>query len=382
MAAHALLSPSAAHRWLNCTPSARLEEHEEDKGSAFAREGTLAHAYCATNLKTLLDLPTTSEDKEIEELRDQYFTVSMGEHVEEYVNYVWTKYQFLKKSTPDAKLLVETRLDFGEWVPESFGTADAVIIADNTIEVIDFKYGKGVMVDAEHNPQMMIYALGAWKLFDLEYDIRKVKMTIFQPRLSNISEWGIDIKQLLDWANNTLKPKADEAWQGEGHQNVGDWCRFCKVRTRCKSLATMCLQNSENHRDTRLLTDGDIAEHVLPYLAAIKTWVSTMEEYTLNRALDGVKFNGWKLVEGRSVRRIANPEAVADALQEAGYSFDSFMKPQELRTITDLEKTIGKKKFNELCSKFIEKPQGKPTLVPDSDKRPPINSAEDDFKDY
>jgi len=334
------------------------------------------------SLKTLLGLPTTSESEEIEELRDQYYSAAMGEYAEEYVTYVWTKFESLKKSTPDARLLVETRLDFGEWVPESFGTADAVIIADNTIEVIDFKYGKGVKVDAENNPQMMIYALGAWKLFDLEYDIRKVRMTIFQPRLNNISEWSIDIKQLLDWASNTLKPKADEAWQGKGHQNVGDWCRFCKVRARCKSLATMCQHTHINFEDPRLLTDQEIAKWILPTLATIKTWVSTMEEFTLNKALEGVRFDGWKLVEGRSVRRIANPEAVADALQEAGYSFDSFMKPQELRTITDLEKTIGKKKFNELCSKFIEKPQGKPTLVPDSDKRPPINSAEDDFKDY
>ena len=378
MAAHALLSPSSAHRWLHCTASPRLEEHEEDKGSIFAQEGTLAHAYCARALKRFLGLPTDGEDAEIDSLSELHDN-AMDEHVAGYAATVLGKLEAARKMTPDARLLVETRLDFSEWVPEAFGTADAVIIADGVMDVIDFKYGRGVRVDADNNPQMMIYALGALRLFDLEYGISQVRMTIIQPRLDHVSEWETSAAELLSWAEKTLRPKAKEAWDGNGHQEPGDWCRFCKIRTRCKALANMCQQTQANFSDPRLLTADQIAEKVLPYLTVIKSWVSDVEEYALQQALDGVAFTGWKVVEGRSVRRVTDPKAVAATLGAAGYTEDSYLRPRELKTITDLEKTIGKKRFGELCATWLEKPQGKPTLVPESDKRPPLNSAARDF---
>ena len=381
MAAHALLSPSSAHRWLHCTASPRLEEHEEDRGSVFAQEGTLAHAYCARALKRYLGQSTSGEDAEISSLAELH-DAAMDEHVANYAATVLGKLEAVRKSTPDAKLLVETRLDFSEWVPEAFGTADAVIIADGVMEVVDFKYGKGVRVDAEENPQMMIYALGAWKLFDLEYAIDRIRMTIVQPRLDHVSEWEVTVADLLEWAASTLKPKAEEAYKGDGAQLPGDWCRFCKVRSRCKALARMAQVTQSNFEDPRLLTPEQLADSVLPYLDTIKTWASSVEEYALQRALDGTRFRGWKVVEGRSNRRITDPQAVCAVLGGAGYSEDSYLKPRELRSLTDLEKTVGKKKFTELCADWLEKPRGKPALVPESDKRPALNSAQEDFKDF
>ncbi len=378
MGAHALLSPSASHRWLHCTASPRLEEHEEDKGSIYAQEGTLAHAYCAKTLKSYLGLDTSGEDREIRELGHLH-EPAMDEHVAMYASTVIGKLEAARRRTSDARLLVETRLDFSEWVPESFGTADAVVIADGVMDVVDFKYGRGVRVDSEWNSQMMIYALGAWRLFDMEYGISQVRMTIIQPRLEHVSEWELPVAALLKWAEETLRPKAREAFHGAGSQEPGDWCRFCKVRAKCKALARMAQTTQANFSDPRLLSVKDMATKVLPYLDTIKSWVSDVEQYALQQALDGVSYAGWKVVEGRSNRRITDAAAVAATLCAAGYADEAIYKPQELRTITDLEKTVGKKKFGELCGGFVEKPQGKPALVPESDKRPALNSAQEDF---
>lgn len=379
MAEHALLSPSAAHRWLHCTAAPRLEANEDDKGSIYAQEGTLAHAYCARALKQYLGQDVSGEAAEIAELSHLH-EPAMDEHVAMYTATVIGKYEAARKKTPDAKLLVETRLDFSEWVPEAFGTADAVIIADGVMEVVDFKYGKGVRVEAVKNPQMMIYALGALRLFDMEYGIRDVRMTIIQPRIDNISEWEVASGALLLWADTELRAKAREAFGPDGKQQPGDWCRFCKVRAKCKALATMAQQTYLSHEDPRMLRDDEMAKNVLPYLSAIKSWVADVEEYALQRALDGHTLLGWKVVEGRSNRRITDANAVASVLSASGYAEDAYMRPRELRTITDLEKVVGKKKFGELCSDWIEKPQGKPALVPESDKRPPLNSAKSDFE--
>lgn len=379
--AHALLSPSAAHRWINCTAAPRLEADVEDKGSEFAAEGTLAHAYCAQKLKAFLGLPTEGEAKEIAELNDRYHTGEMDEYTDTYKTIVLEKFNAARAKTKDALLLIETRLDFSEYVPDAFGTADAIIIADGTMEVIDFKYGKGVKVSAVDNPQMKIYALGAYEKFSFEYKIDRVRMTIIQPRIENFSEWELSVSELMAWTDSVLTPKAQQAYKGDGPQVPGDWCQFCKVKSNCRALTQKCIEAAKNHPDPKLISPDELATDVLPMLATVKTWLAGVEDYALQQALSGVQLHGWKIVEGRSVRKITDQDGAALALNKAGYKTTEIYKPQELRTITDLEKLTGKKQFAAICGDYIEKPQGKPTLAPESDKRPAIDPLADDFKD-
>lgn len=379
--AHALLSPSAAHRWINCTAAPRLEADVEDKGSEFAAEGTLAHAYCAQKIKAFLGLPTEGEAKEIAELNERYHTGEMDEYTDTYKTIVLEKFNAARAKTKDALLLIETRLDFSEYVPDAFGTADAIIIADGTMEVIDFKYGKGVKVSAVDNPQMKIYALGAYKKFSFEYNIDRVRMTIIQPRIENFSEWELSVSELMAWTDGVLTPKAQQAYKGDGPQVPGDWCQFCKVKSNCRALTQKCIEAAKNNPDPKLIGPDELAADVLPMLATVKTWLAGVEDYALQQALSGVQLAGWKVVEGRSVRKITDQDGAALALNKAGYKSTEIYKPQELRTITDLEKLTGKKQFAAICGDFIEKPHGKPTLAPESDKRPAIDPLADDFKD-
>ena len=379
MGAHALLSPSAAHRWLNCTAAPRLEANVEDTGSSFAEEGTLAHAYCAKKLKTFLGLNVEGEEKEIAEYYETYHTGEMDEYTDTYAAIVLEKYNAARTKTPDAQLLIETRLDFGQYIPDAFGTADAIIIADGTMEVIDFKYGKGVKVAALENPQMMIYGLGAYDKFCFDYNISRVRITIVQPRIDNLSEYEVSTQDLLTWAEEVLVPKAKEAYSGNGKQVPGEHCQFCKVKNSCRALSKLCTEAAA--QDPKLLSPEELAADVLPILPIVKTWLSTVEDYALQQALSGVKLPGWKIVEGRSVRKIVNQEAAAAALNDAGYAPAEIYKPTELRAITDLEKLIGKKQFAALVGAYIEKPAGKPTLAPESDKRQAIDPVVDDFKD-
>lgn len=380
MGAHAILSPSAAHRWLNCTAAPRLEANVTDEGSSFALEGTLAHAYCALKLKEFMGLPTAGEVEEIAQLNEAYHSGEMDEYTDTYKAIVLEKLTTAKVSTPDARLLIETRLDFSDYIPEAFGTADAIIIADGVMEIIDFKYGKGVKVSAYKNPQMMIYALGAYERFSFEYNIKRVRMTIVQPRIDNLSEYDMTVSDLLAWVESELRPKAREAYEGNGPQTPGEWCQFCKVKSCCRALTDRCKVAAEKYTDPKLLSAEELATDVLPILPTIKTWLSGVEDYALQQALAGIQLPGWKLVEGRSVRKIVDPEAAAVALNHAGYKTAEIYKPIELRTITELEKLAGKKQFATICGEYIDKPQGKPTLVPESDKRQAINPAADDFK--
>ena len=378
---HALLSPSAAHRWLNCTAAPRLEENVEDKSSSYADEGTLAHAYCAKHLKTFLGVDTVDEDAEISQFYELYHTGEMDEYTDTYKTIVLEKFNQARTKTRDAQLLVEVRLDFTKYMPEAFGTADAAIIADGCLEIIDFKYGKGVKVSAHENPQMKIYALGAYEAFSFEYNITRVRMTIVQPRIDNLSEFEITADDLQKWAVETLQPKAKEAFSGEGKQKPGVWCQFCKVKARCKALTETALNLAKEKADPNLLTPAEIANDVLPFIDIVKSWLTGVEEYTLQAALNGTNYPGYKIVAGRSIRKITDAEAVMQELQSNAFAEESYMKPRELRSITDLEKLVGKKRFAELCGKWIEKPQGKPTLVPESDKRPAYDTTADDFKD-
>lgn len=377
---HAILSPSAAHRWMNCTAAPLLEKDVQDVSSTFAEEGTLAHAYCAKKLKEFLGLEVKEENQEIADLYDQYHSGEMDEYTDTYKTIVLEKFNAARKKTKDAQLLVEVKLDFSHYIPEAFGTSDAVIIADGVMEVIDFKYGKGVKVSAVENPQMMIYALGAWDLFNFEYNISKVRMTIVQPRIDNLSEFEISASDLINWAVDELQPKAKEAYAG-GTQKAGAWCRLCKVKASCKALATTCINAQQAHTDPRLISKEDMERTILPLLSTFKTWLTGVEEYSLQQALDGVQYQGFKIVAGRSIRKITDPSAVMELLGKEGFAKESYLKPTELRSITDLEKLIGKKRFGTLCADYINKPQGKPTLVPETDKRPAFNQAADDFKD-
>lgn len=381
MAQHALLSPSAAHRWLNCTAAPLLEKDVEDKGSDYAAEGTLAHAYCALKLKEFLGLPTNAEQREIATLYEQYYAGEMDEYTDTYKTIVIEKFNAARARTKDALLLVEVRLDFSKFMPDAFGTADAVIIADGTMEIIDFKYGKGVKVSAFENPQMKIYALGAYDAFAFEYAITDVKMTIVQPRIDNLSEFQMGATDLMHWAVNELKPKAKEAFSGKGTQKPGVWCQFCKVKGNCKALAATCTTAAKSNPNPQLVSKQDMEQYILPLLPTFKIWLTSIEEYALQQALDGVAYEGFKIVEGRSVRKITDQQAVMDLLGKEGFAQEAYIKPAELRSITDLEKLIGKKRFATLCADYINKPQGKPTLVPDSDKRPAFNAAATDFQD-
>ena len=378
MAGHALLSPSASHRWLHCTAAPRLEEGIKDEGSDYAAEGTLAHAYCAMKLKNFLGLPTDGEKEEIAALQEKYGTGEMAEYTDTYVSIVLEKYNAARAATPDAQLLVETRLDFSDYVPEAFGTADAIIIADGTMEVIDFKYGKGVKVSAVENPQMMIYALGAYARFAFEYRIDNLRATIVQPRIDNLSEYEITVEELTAWAANVLAPAAEKAYKGEGPQTPGAWCQFCKVKNQCRALANKCKEVVAV--DPKLITPEELAKDVLPMVPIVKTWISGVEDFALAQALSGIQLPGWKIVEGRSVRKITDTDSVAAVLTKNGYKQNDIFKPVEMRTITDLEKLVGKKQFAAMCGEWINKPQGKPTLAPEGDKRKAIDPIADDFK--
>ena len=380
--AHALLSPSAAHRWIHCTPSVRLEEGVKDEGSDFAAEGTLAHAIASRKILETLGRPHDEQDREIGELHDRYYSEEMEGYTDTYRSIVLEKFNQAKTRSKDAQLLVEVRLDFGAFLPDAFGTADAVIIADDLMEVIDFKYGKGVKVDADHNPQMMIYALGALDEFLLDYDIKRVRMTIVQPRIDNLSECGMMVGELTAWRTVTLKPAAEKAFAGVGDQVPGEWCQFCKVRATCSAIAEKARQIcNEDFREARLISDEDIPG-LLPLVPVLKGWLEDFASHALQRALDGATIKGYKLVEGKSNRQITDQDALLGALLVKGYQRDDLLKKPELKAIGELEKLVGKKAFAEIGKPWLVKPQGKPTLAEESDKRPvwkPKESASEDF---
>lgn len=272
-------------------------------------------------------------------------------------------------------VLVEQRLDFSRWVPEGFGTGDCLIVADDTLTVIDYKHGLGILVEAEKNPQMMCYALGALDLFDRIYDIQKVSMTIFQPRRENVSTYTLSKEDLLQWAETVLKPTAELAAKGEGEYKAGDHCRFCKIRATCRKRAEYNLELAKYDFAMPSTLEEPEVEAILAKADELVSWVGDVKDYALQQALSGKNWAGWKVVEGRSNRRYVNEDAVAAKVEEAGYS--SYEK--KLLGITALTKLLGKRRFDELLADLIEKPQGKPVLVPETDKRPAMHTAADDF---
>lgn len=380
---HAVLSPSAASRWMACTPSARLELKFPDTAGDFAKEGTLAHEIG----ETLLQFATgqIELDEETKRLdiakKSPLYCDEMLDYADGYASFVWERFQVAQQTTIDAVLRIEEKIDLRAYVPEGFGTGDAVILADGTMEIIDLKYGKGVRVSAENNKQMMLYALGALDMFGFMYAVHTVRMIIYQPRLDNISVWEIDADELEAWGLNELKPRAEMAFTGAGEFEPGTHCRFCRAKAQCRVLAEKNIEVGKHESDDPALMTPDEVAAVLAEVGGIKNWVAAVEEYALQAALDGKRFPGFKLVEGRSNRKYADEAAVAKTLTDNGYQSSAIFEPATLKTITNMEKAITKKAFTALLSDLIVKPQGKPTLVPADDKRQEWNSAADDFKD-
>lgn len=377
---HALLSPSAASRWLACTPSARLEEQFPESSSDFAEEGSLAHEFGETILRHFnKELKMAAYSKRLSALAEsKYYTTDLQTHAENYAALVWEKFQAARKRDNLAVLRIEEKIDITAYVPEGFGTGDAIIIAEGILEIIDLKFGKGVRVSAEQNKQMMLYALGALDMFNFIYDIHTVRMTIYQPRLDNVSEWEISTEELETWGVNELTPLAKKAFAGEGEYMAGSHCKFCRAKAQCKALATYNISLAKyDFQDPALLTDTEIAD-ILSRADQFKSWVSSVEEYALQSALEGNNFPGFKLVEGRSVRKYSDETKIAEVLIGNGFGED-LIYDRKLKTITAMEKLVTKKTFNALCGNLVIKPEGKPTLVPDTDPRPMYNSVENDF---
>lgn len=379
---HALLSASGASRWLKCPPSARLEDELPDTTSEFAKEGTVAHEVCEILLRKHLGLiAKATATKSINKLKkDALFSDEMLDHASDYIDYITEKVK-----SDDATVLVEEQLDFSKYVPEGFGTGDCIIIQDGTLTIIDFKYGKGVSVSAEDNPQMMLYALGAVEMFGFIYEFDKVEMCIFQPRIGNISESVESVKSLIKWGEVTVIPTAGLAFEGAGEFIAGDHCRFCKLRNKCKHLADYCLETVKDEfedldgkLDKTLLEPEDIAL-IIGRMKTVQNWLKDVESYAINSVLDGtLEVPGYKVVEGRSNRVYADQDKVVDTLVANGYP-ESALFEKKLLTITAMEKAVGKKNFNTLLGDLIEKPKGKPTIVPLSDKRSPY-TLENEFE--
>ena len=370
---HAVLSASSSHRWLACPPSALLCAKEKDKPSDFALQGTDAHTLCEHKLK--IALGQQSKDS-VENLT--FYDEEMVECTDMYAQYVMEQLSEAKGICKDPIVLIEQHLDFSQWVPDGFGTGDCVLVSDDTLTVIDFKYGLGILVDAENNPQMMCYALGALSLFDGIYDIKDITMTIFQPRREHISTFTISKEELLSWAEETLAPTAKLAAKGEGDYNAGEHCQFCKVKATCRKRAEYNLKLACYDFEMPANLEDEEIEVILSKADEMVSWINDIKEYALKQAISGKEWNDWKLVEGRSVRKYIDDKAVAETVENAG--FDPYEK--KVIGITAMTKMLGKSKFEELLSGLIEKPQGKPTLVPMSDKRSAMKkTAKDDFKE-
>lgn len=368
---HALLSASSAHRWLHCPPSAKLTAGVTEAPSEAALQGTAAHALAEHKLRRALK---QQSKRPVSEYEDD----EMDTYTNDYVSYVLEQYEQAKQATPGAVIYIEQHLDFSHVVPGGFGTGDCLVVADGALHVIDLKYGLGVLVEAEWNPQMMLYAIGALALFDALYDIEQVALTVFQPRRENVSTWTISVTELNKWAEHTLKPAAELAAKGEGEFYAGAWCQFCRIASTCRARAETNLELAKfEFAPPAELSPAEVAK-VLTQIPELTRWASDVQDYALSQALSGEQYEGFKLVAGRSIRKYTDETAVAEAAKAAGYR-DIYKR--SLLTITAMEKLMGKKQFSEILGDLVVKPDGKPTLVPVTDKRPElqISTAADDF---
>ena len=377
MPKHAFLSASSSHRWLACPPSALLCAKEADQSSAYAKQGSDAHELCEYLLLKALghDPPDPTENLD-------YYDAEMLSCAEGYRNFVMEQVEEARKLSADTLICVEQRLDYSRWVENGFGTGDCVIVADDLLHVIDYKYGLGVLVsasgeDGTGNSQLKCYALGALDTFGDLYDIRRIKLSIYQPRRENVDTFEMKVEDLLRWADDILSPIAKLAFTGDGEFCAGDHCVFCKVKATCRARADYNMELAKyEFEKPAMLNDEEIAS-ILPMIDSLVSWATDIKEFALQQALSGTVYEGYKVVEGRSNRKYSDETAVARIVQEAGY--DPFEK--KLLGVTAMQRQIGKKRFQELLGGLLYKPPGKPVLVPTSDSRPEMNTAANDFID-
>lgn len=378
MAKHALLSASGAHRWLECTPSAQLEQQFPNTTSEYAEAGTAAHELAELTTRYFIgEMPEADYENRRDELsKGPYYDAEMQECAVDYARFVLGRLKNAQANCADAFVELEVKVDFSKYVKDGFGTGDCIIVADNTLEIIDFKYGKGVRVDAEENPQMKLYALGALLKYNTLYDFSAVCMTIFQPRLSGEpSTYELTVEELLDWAENYVKPRAELAYNGEGDfAPADDVCKFCRAKAQCKARAEKNLKLFDESPDLQLITVEE-AGKILEKASDIQAWLSDLENLVTTTLLNGSPVSGWKMVEGRSNRKFVDETKVVEALKAAGYE-EALLYDRKLISLTQMEKGFGKKAIAEVLEGLIIKPQGRPTLAPETDKRPEYKPEE------
>lgn len=377
MSTHAFLSPSASHRWLMCPPSAKLNAALPNQSSPYAKQGTDAHELCAYLVEKALGRDVKDPTENLD-----YYDEEMQMCAEGYAEFVMQELELARQTCPDTEVLIEQKVDFSKWVEGGKDTADCILLSDGTAEIIDYKNGLGVMVSSESeefggNPQLMCYSLGVIDMFDGIYNIDTIRMAIYQPRRDNLSVYEMSKADLLKWADEVLAPTAALAMKGEGEFKAGSHCQFCKCKATCRKRAEFNLEMAQyDFAMPDTLEDHEV-EAILMKVDQLTSWADDVKEYALNQALQGKEYENFKVVEGRSVRKYTDEDAVAFAVKDAG--FDPYEK--KLLGITAMTSLLGKKKFEDLLGGMIMKPPGKPTLVPKSDKRPAMkNTAQEDFK--
>ena len=368
--AHALLSASSAHRWLECPPSAVANEAYPNQDTTFTQEGTLAHEVAEFMARNGYYSRQDAKDG---------ITVEMVDCAKEYADYIDEQ-----KKSNDAIVLLEQRVDFSPWVPDGFGTCDCIIIQDETLTIIDYKYGQGVAVSAVDNPQMKLYALGAMNDYGIAMDVKKVEMHIFQPRMNNISTDSLTVEELMDWAEKTVKPTAEKAIKGKGKYAPGEHCRFCQHGGKCRALTKLCTEFIDTHGlrvALPVLAPHEVAD-VLRMEPMVTLWLKKVKEQAMTTLMNGEELPGYKLVEGKlGNRKWKDDRMVLNILNGAGYD-DSEVTETKLLSPSQMDKAIGKKKVAELLEEQIDRAPGAPTIAPITDKRPAYDRLAEAQKDF
>lgn len=383
---HAILPPSAAHRWAVCTPSARIEEQLPDTTSEAAAEGTVAHEMCEVKLRGYYYTPEMTPKKKTAALtkirKKELYKPEMEGYTDTYLDVI-KEITTGMDNTPVVK--IEEKVDLTEWVPEGFGLIDCLIIGSDKLVVCDFKYGKGVKVDVTDNHQLMLYALGAYRAYNMIYDIQKIELVIIQPRIDHIDKCMVMPAYLLNWGED-IRKRAQMAWAGEGKFNPGEkQCRFCKAKATCKARADynvrLAFSDPVNPKTDKpaislaaaLIPNDRIGEY-LKLGMDVAAWVDDLKAHALSESLAGRPVAGWKAVEGRQLRTWSDQEQAFEALKAGGVP-EAMLWERKPLTLAKVEETVGKKQFNDIAGKFVVKQPGKPTLVIESDKRPAITNT-------